>query len=222
MTPQTDTGIGGQLVGVLLAAGGGSRMGGPKALRPAAGRPLVVRAATEMMRGGCDRLVVVVGAAGAEVTELLMAERDLIGTHPEVVTNPEWPTGMASSVRAGLLRARDLEASAVLLHLVDVPDAGADVVSRLRDHWDAADRGCGAWVAAYEGEPRNPVLLAGELIPDVVGSLHGDAGARRWLEAHPDHVTPVECADIGSGEDLDTPADLRDWQTRQDPRTALE
>ena len=55
---------------------------------------------------------------------------------------------------------------------------------------------------------RNPVLIAREHWPAVTALAVGDAGARPFLRAHPELVTPVECSDTGSADDVDTPEDL--------------
>ena len=63
-------------------------------------------------------------------------------------------------------------------------------------------------VAAYDGRPRNPVLLAREHWPEVIETATGDQGARAFLRARADLVTLVECGDTGSPDDIDTPEDL--------------
>jgi SAM-dependent methyltransferase len=63
-------------------------------------------------------------------------------------------------------------------------------------------------VAAYEGQPRNPVLLAREHWPEVIAMATGDAGARPFLRARADLVTLIECGDTGRPDDIDTPTDL--------------
>ena len=63
-------------------------------------------------------------------------------------------------------------------------------------------------VAAYEGKPRNPVLLAREHWPEVIATATGDQGARAFLRARPDLVTLIECGDTGRPDDIDTTADL--------------
>ena len=85
------------VAGLVLAAGGGSRLGRPKALRSAtAGELLVERAARLLADGGCAPVCAVLGARAAEVR----ATAALPGT--SIVDNPDWPTGMASSLRVGL------------------------------------------------------------------------------------------------------------------------
>jgi nicotine blue oxidoreductase len=54
------------------------------------------------------------------------------------------------------------------------------------------------------------VGLTREVWADVAATVTGDEGARGWLRAHSNLVTHVECADLGSWKDIDTPADLPD------------
>jgi CTP:molybdopterin cytidylyltransferase MocA len=63
-------------------------------------------------------------------------------------------------------------------------------------------------VAAYNGQPRNPVLIARQHWPEVIALAQGDTGARPFLRARPELVTAVECGDTGRPDDIDTPADL--------------
>ena len=63
-------------------------------------------------------------------------------------------------------------------------------------------------VAAFDGRPRNPVLLDRAVAAEVAAAATGDSGARGWLRAHPGLVSLVECGDVGSDLDIDTPHDL--------------
>jgi CTP:molybdopterin cytidylyltransferase MocA len=183
--------------GVLLAAGAGTRFGRPKALVEFDGEPLVTRGVALLRAGGCEPVLVVLGADSERVT----AEADLTGA--EVVVNARWATGMASSFVAGLdaLRGR---APAAVIALVDQPLVTPEVVRRLAAAWRD---GAAAAVAAYDGRPRNPVLLDASVWDEVSASVSGDEGARDWLRANPRAVA-VECADVGAPHDVDTRADL--------------
>ena len=178
--------------GVLLAAGSGSRLGQPKALVELGGSRLVDRGIGLLQVGGAGPLVVVTGAVPL--------------TLPGVITvhNPDWASGMGSSLAVGLRAVPDGCAAAVVA-LVDQPLIGAAAVRRLIA---AHAAGATVAVAAYHGQPRNPVLLARPHWPEVISLAAGDVGARPFLRAHPDLVTLVECADTGQPDDLDTPADL--------------
>lgn len=133
-----------------------------------------------------------------------------VGVNAEVrlLHNPDWATGIASSLRAGLTALEsDRDIDAVVVTLVDTPCVNAEHLRRiglsLRD-------GATAAVATYEGQARTPVGLTREVWADVARTVAGDEGARRWLRLHPHLVTDVECADLGFWTDIDTPADLPD------------
>jgi nicotine blue oxidoreductase len=181
-----------RVAGVLLAAGEGKRLGTPKALVELGGRRLVDRGADLLRDGGTAPVVVVTGAAPVTVPGVIL------------VPNPEWRTGMGSSLSAGL-RALPGECAAAVIALVDQPLIGAGVIRRLI----AAYRdGAELVVAGYHGRARNPVLLARRHWAEVIAAADGDTGARPYLRAHPGLVTLVECADIAAPDDVDTPEDL--------------
>jgi CTP:molybdopterin cytidylyltransferase MocA len=181
-----------RVAGLLLAAGQGSRLGQPKALVEIGGRTLAERGVDLLRGGGAEPLIVVTGAVPVSL--------------PGVITvhNPDWRTGMGSSLRVGLTTLPD-DAEAVVIALVDQPLISPLAVRRLIE---AFHSGAQIAVACYNGLARNPVLLARALWVQAAESAHGDAGARTFLRAHPDLVTEVECADAGQPDDLDTPADL--------------
>jgi CTP:molybdopterin cytidylyltransferase MocA len=193
--------VGTTVAGVLLAAGEGSRFGQPKALVELNGQTLAERGVGLLRAGGADPILVVTGAVPVELAGTL------------TVDNPQWRTGMGSSLRAALQALTDArrapeigpEIRAVVVALADQPLIGADAVARLI----AAYRGgASVAVAAYYGQPRNPVLLAREHWPEVIATATGDQGARTFLRTRPELVTLVECGDTGRPDDIDTPADL--------------
>ena len=177
---------------MLLAAGAGRRLGRPKALVEVGGARLVDHGVRVLADGGADPVVVVTGAAPVTVPGVIMA------------VNPDWASGMGSSLAAGL-RAVPAGCTAAVVALVDQPLVGPEAVRRLIA---AHAAGAGVAVAAYQGRPRNPVLLARGHWPEVLRLAVGDVGARPFLRAHPDLVTVVECGDTGQPDDVDTPEDL--------------
>ena len=177
---------------MLLAAGEGTRLGGPKALVEVAGTRLVDRGVALLREGGTAPVVVVTGAVDVPLLGVI------------TVHNPDWRSGMASSLAAGLGAVPDGCTGAVIA-LVDQPLIGPDVVRRLVA---AYLDGAGIAVASYQGRLRNPVLLARGEWAGVMALATGDVGARPYLNAHPDRVTAVECGDIGRPDDVDTPEDL--------------
>ena len=192
-----------RVAGVLLAAGEGSRFGQPKALIELDGQTLAERGVKTLFAGGADPVFVVTGAAPVQ----------LEGIH--TVFNQQWRTGMGSSLRAAL-RALPPDVAAVVVALADQPLVGAEAVARLIAAYRA---GATVAVAAYEGKPRNPVLLAREHWPEVIATATGDQGARAFLRARPDLVTLIECGDTGRPDDIDTTADLDRIAGQLPPRT---
>jgi len=181
-----------RIAGLLLAAGEGSRLGQPKALVEIAGRTLAERGVGLLRGGGAQPVVVVTGAAPL--------------TLPGVITahNPDWRSGMGSSLRVGLATLPP-DKDAVVIALVDQPLVGAEAIRRLIAAFAA---GASVAVACYQGKPRNPVLIAREHWAEAAAAAEGDAGARTFLRARPELVTAVECGDTGLPDDLDTPGDL--------------
>jgi len=175
------------VVGVLLAAGAGTRYGMPKVL---ARQGEWLRIAVEALAsGGCDDVVVVLGAAVVDVPPPARA-----------VLAADWATGMSASLRAGLDAAA--EAELVVLHLVDTPDVGADVVTRVVGAARSSSSGLAR--AAYGGRPGHPVVIARRHRAALSATLHGDEGARTFLKGSRG-VVFVECGDLATGLDVDQP-----------------
>ncbi|MER5552496.1 nucleotidyltransferase family protein [Streptomyces sp. NPDC002793] len=188
------------IAGVLLAAGGGRRLGGrPKALLEHRGRPLVEHAVRALRDGGCGPVHVVLGAAAERVRALA----DLSGC--VVTVNPSWEEGMGSSLRAGLSSLAGSDADAALVLLVDQPGIGAEAVARVRSAYLSR---ASLAAAAYAGERGHPVLFGADRWAGVAAGAVGDQGARAYLRTHRDAIGLVECSDVAQGYDIDTAEDL--------------
>src|SRR5690242_18200268 len=175
----------GTAAGVLLAAGAGTRYGMPK-VRAENGRWL--RACVAALNdGGCDDVVVVLGAAIVDVPAPARA-----------VLADDWADGLSASVRAGIAA---VDAQYAVLHAVDTPDTGADAIRRVLDA--ARSSASGLARAHYDGRPGHPVVIAREHWPELLATLRGDEGARPFLSRRTD-VIAVDCADLATGRDIDT------------------
>ncbi|MEU3557873.1 nucleotidyltransferase family protein [Streptomyces fragilis] len=202
-----------KVVGLLLAAGGGRRLGGrPKALLEDRGALLVERAAHALRAGGCARVHVVLGAGAEEVR----ARARLPGC--VLVDSPDWQQGMGASLRAGLASLEGTGAEAALVLLVDQPGIGAPAVRRVREAAlaEGARELPGALVsAAYAGARGHPVLFGAAHWPGIAADAVGDQGARAYLGAHEAELVRVECADLADPYDIDTVADLARLRPRR-------
>lgn len=192
------------VVGLLLAAGAGRRMGAPKSLlRDARGVPFLDRAVGVLLDGGCDSVMVVLGACADDARLLLdeagWSEDPGVG----VLVADDWDEGMGASLRAGLGVLVGGSAGSAVVTLVDLPDVDAAVLRRVVE----VGAGPTALVrATYDGEPGHPVLLGREHWAGVIATAHDDQGAREYLRSH--RPTLCECGDLATGRDLDRPEDL--------------
>jgi len=213
---------GGRVVGVLLAAGAGTRAGRPKALvRDPDGTPWLERGCAALLDGGCDVVVVVLGARAGEARGLVPADPRLL-----VVVADDWAEGLAASLRAGLAAAagpqvaRALaglpdvgttagagaaveEARCALVSLVDLPGLPPAAVARLLDG-DGARSSSALRQAVFGGRPGHPVVIGRDHWAPLAATLHGDSGARSWLHAH--GAERVDASDLWDGADVDRPA----------------
>ena len=195
------------VAGLLLAAGAGRRMGTPKALlRDERDVPYVDRALGRLLDGGCDLVTVVLGAAADEVRAILDEDGWCVDPAVDVVVAEGWAEGMGASLRAGLsaLAAGRDDVTAALVSLVDLPDVDEAVVARVLA---ADDRSDSLARASYDGVPGHPVLLGRDHWAGVVETATGDRGARDYLRDR--DVLTVECGDLATGRDVDTPGEFR-------------
>lgn len=176
----------GTCAGIVLAAGAGTRFGGPKAPAIIDGERLVDHAVRILREAGCEPVIVVLGAWIGEVE------------HAEIVVNDAWEEGMGTSLRVGLEAVLDSTATSALVTLVDLPGMTVDAATAVREH-------PGALVAAaYDGKRGHPVKFPRETWGDVITNAKGDEGARALLNDRADLIL-VEVGQFGSGQDLDTP-----------------
>lgn len=188
-----------QVTGVLLAAGAGTRLGGPKALlRTSDGAPLLALQVDRLRAAGCDRVIVVLGCAADRA-------RRLVPPGAEAVVADDWRSGMGASLRAGLDAADAPGLTAVLVSLVDLAELPTEVCARLLEHArpDVLAR------VQWDGAPGHPVLIGAAHVPAARAAATGDTGARDLLEhaAASGTLTLVDGGDPHRGADVDTPED---------------
>jgi molybdenum cofactor cytidylyltransferase len=204
-------------VAVVLAAGGGTRWRAAgdrrssheageadpdptppdqrprhKLLAPFRGRPVVAWAVEHALAADVGPTWVVTGAV------------DLGSVLPagvEILANPAWAEGQATSLQTAVDEARRRGAPALVVGLGDQPLIPPSA-------WAAvAASGAAIAVATYDGQRRNPVKLSAavwDLLPRA-----GDEGARSLIRSRPDLVQEVPCQ--GEPVDIDTREDLDRW-----------
>lgn len=197
----------GDIVGILLAAGSGSRFGGDKLLHSLAdGRPLAL-AAVAGLQAACARVVAVVRPGDGELAATLAA------AGCEVVVAAEAALGMGHSLAAGVRATAG--AAGWLVGLADMPCIAEDTYRLVAD---ALRAGHAIAAPCCDGRRGHPVGFAARWY-EALTALAGDAGARALLAAFADCVHLITVADPGIATDIDRPADLAAL-VAQNPATA--
>lgn len=185
-----------RIVGILLAAGRGTRFGGPKLLAPLPdGTPLGVAAARSLC-AAVPEVVAVVHPADRELA------RQLVATGARLVECAEAEAGMGVSLAAGVNATA--EADGWVIALADMPYISVDSIGALVR---ALADGAALVAPRYHGQRGHPVGFSSEFGP-VLRALQGDRGARNLLARHADRLQCLEVDDPGILRDVDTPADL--------------
>ncbi len=194
-----------EIAAIILAAGKSSRFRGDdpnaktKAVALLDGAPMVRHVAQAAIDAGLKPLMLVTGFNAAEVSA---AAQGLAGL--QIVHNPDFETGLASSLRAGIAALPAGVAGAIVL-LADMPRVSSETISLLVETSNA-NPDAAAVVPVHAGQWGNPILLGAKLFADVA-LLKGDSGARKLLGNRAD-VALMECGDEAVGIDVDTRDDL--------------
>lgn len=185
---------------VVLAAGPGSRFEGAshKLLSEVRGRPLLHWAVTHAVEAGIGPVVVVAGAVDAE-----QLASGLEGLDVELLDNPQWAAGMATSLQAAIGWAGRAGVDALVIGLGDQPAIEPAAWRAVATADPAAD----VAVASYDGVRMHPVRLSRAVWGQVPTT--GDAGARELVRGSSATVVEVPCT--GSPADIDTLEDLQQW-----------
>jgi molybdenum cofactor cytidylyltransferase len=188
-----------RIVAIVLAAGEGRRIGGPKALVPIDGETFLERCIARLARPSVAAIVAVLGHDAERVAAQVRVPKGAT-----IVVNPRHRDGMLSSILCGLDAADATGADAVLLHPVDHPlvepaTIDAVVAALLADASIA--------VPSYEDRRGHPGGFARRTWP-ALRAAAPERGARAVLSEHPDWVTHVVGGpDCRAG--IDTPEDYR-------------
>ena len=177
-------------VGIILAAGSGSRMGAPKATLEIAGVRLVDKAVSIFHNAGIKDVYVVLGAWQGEVLDA------------QVLINPDWQTGMGSSLRTALEHLETHpEFTEAIISLVDLPGMTAAAIREVAESSQEIVMG------SFRGKPGHPVKFARKYWKEIMESATGDFGARNFLKGR-DDVIFIALDHLADGRDVDTPEDL--------------
>ncbi|MGH2514906.1 MAG: nucleotidyltransferase family protein [Ktedonobacterales bacterium] len=183
--------------GIVLAAGRSSRMGSHKLLLHLGGHPLVTYAVNAALASKADPVVVVLGYMAEQVRVALPA-----GNY-QVVENPRYAEGMATSLRAGIAAVPAGTAGALVL-LADQPLLRVNYLNQLLDEAEEAPDGIVA--ASYGGRRGNPVYFPRALFGELL-AVEGDEGGRSVLTRHADRLRLVALEPVEAALDVDRPGE---------------
>lgn len=191
---------------VILAAGRSSRMGPRnKLLEDLGGKPVVRRTAETALASRARPVVVVTGHQGADV------EAALSGLDLTIIHNPDYATGMASSLKAGIA-ALSPNLDGAIVALGDMPEIQAAHLERMISAFEPKEHRS-IIVPIHQGKRGNPVLWSSELFPAMT-RLTGDVGARSIIDQNAESVVELDLGTAAIHVDLDTPEALAEARIR--------
>ncbi|MGB3448336.1 MAG: molybdopterin-binding/glycosyltransferase family 2 protein [Xanthobacteraceae bacterium] len=186
-----------KVAAVVLAAGRSTRMGGPnKMLAELGGKPLVRMVAEQALASKASPVIVVTGHQADEV------EKALKGLNVTFVRNPDFASGLASSVKTGI-GAVPTDAAGAMVCLGDMPLIDARLIDKLIGAF-SPERGSLIVVPTCDGRRGNPVLWSRRFFGELMG-LSGDIGGRHLVDHHSEAVVEVPVDGDGAFLDIDTP-----------------
>lgn len=198
---------------VILAAGQSARMGEAKQLMPLGESTVLGQTVENVCAAGLDEVVIVLGASAEAIRDQIPAKL-LAGA--TVVVNPDYGTGMASSLRVGLA-ALGSDVNAALIVLGDQPFVRPATIDRIIDEY----RRTGAQIAipAHDGTCGNPVLLDRSVFAEAM-ALEGDVGCRAIFTKHIEGIVYAEVDDRGILIDIDSREDYKRLRSQSSQKKA--
>ncbi len=161
---------------IVLAAGGSQRLGSPKQLLAYQGATLLDATLGAVRSAGLAQVVVALGGAADEVR----TQVDLTGT--DVVLNPDFEAGCATSIRTALSRVQD-DVDGVVLLLGDQPGVASATIATLL----TSAGGHAVGVCAYDDGPGHPLWFDRSMF-ETLNGLHGDKAVWKLVDAGKDVV----------------------------------
>lgn len=200
-----------RVAAIVLAAGASSRLGQPKQLLPVDGQPLLGRTLDAVRKTSLEPRLLVLGGYADKILETVNVDGF------EVVLNPDFGQGQATSLKAGIAALPDAVDGALVI-LGDQPLVEPWLLEELVAAFDP-DRNV-AVRPRYADGPGNPVLLSRALFNELE-ALEGDVGAREVLKRHSDRITAIGHTSRNAPRDVDTIEDYRafllDWSASGAP-----
>ncbi|MBN2591400.1 MAG: nucleotidyltransferase family protein [Sedimentisphaerales bacterium] len=187
------------ICGIILAAGFSSRMGSQKLLLPFGKTTVISHITNQLINSKVTKTYVVVGHQAEQVTEEL-SDKPVI-----IINNPEYKTGMLSSVRAGI---RDLpqDCKQILIALGDHPSITTSFINELIQIFSQTDKKI---IVPKYGDKRGHPILFSSIFSDEILTNYDDIGLRGLLRTHDSDIYEMNVSDCSVVSDMDYPEDYQ-------------
>ena len=184
---------------IVLAAGLSSRMGVQKLLLPFGGKTVISHIVDQLLASSIGEVHVVVGHEAERISA------ELSGRAVSVVNNPNYKSGMLSSVRRGLRNLPE-KCRAVMVVLGDQPSITTELIEQMLQSFAATEKSI--LVPLYKGKRGHPILFSSQYRDEIL-TQYGDVGLRGLLRGHSGDIFELAVSTASVLCDMDCPEDYR-------------
>ena len=184
---------------IVLAAGLSSRMGVQKLLLPFGGKKVIGHIVDQLLASTVGEVYVVVGHQAERISA------ELSGRAVSIVNNPDYKSGMLSSVRCGLQSLPE-KCRAVMVVLGDQPSITTGLINQMLQSFAMTDKTI--LVPLYKGKRGHPILFS-SIYRDEIITQYGDVGLRGLLHGHSNDIFELAVSTASVLCDMDCPEDYR-------------
>ncbi|PKP55239.1 hypothetical protein CVT91_16195 [Candidatus Atribacteria bacterium HGW-Atribacteria-1] len=186
------------IYGIILAAGEGKRMGKVKLTLPLGDKKLIEWVLQVAKLTPLDKFLLVVRPEDKEIID--------IGKNwgAEIVLNPEYKSGMSTSIRKALSQIPSEDVEGFFIILGDQPLINPSILYKMLLSFTPGKKEI--VVPFYKDKQGNPVLFDGYWKEELM-SLTGDIGGRVLIKAHPENIKRVKLSNESVLLDVDREED---------------
>jgi molybdenum cofactor cytidylyltransferase len=184
---------------VVLAAGLSRRMGVQKLLLPFGGKTVISHIIDQLLASTVDEVHVVVGHQAERISA------ELSGLAITIVKNPNYKSGMLSSVRRGLRNLPE-NCRAVMVVLGDQPSITTGLIDKMLQSFATTEKSI--LVPLHKGKRGHPILFSSHYRDEIM-TQYSDVGLRGLLHSHPDDVFEFDVSTASVLFDMDYPEDYQ-------------
>ncbi len=195
------------IAALVLAAGRSSRAPSNKLLAEKNGRAMIAHCIDAVRNSQVDQIIIITGHDGNRIRAALRDDTQYVRYDVQYVHNPDYASGMASSIASGVraVQNADENADGVLICLADMPDITSEHINQIIQ--DGADKICFPIKGEVQG---HPVLWPKRFFVDLL-KLSGDQGAKSLLQKHLKDSHAVQMRDNACFTDCDTDEAVKKW-----------